>query len=201
MHRQLKPPLDRALRRKLARWALACVAGLCLQAVLLPARAQSAIPNHQLERKIKAAFLVRFLGYVEFPAHAFGDASAPLTIGVVGADDLAAELSRMVAARGGEQRAIVVRQLRETDGAVPVHLLFVGGRDAEQVARTVRQAGAALLVVTECENGLPKGSAINFRLVDERVRFDVVLDAAERHGVRLSSRLLTVANRVQKGVQ
>ena len=201
MRRHLKPPVNRVLRRQLARWALACVAGLCLQAVLLPARAQSAIPNHRLERKIKAAFLLRFLGYVEFPPHAFGDAGTPLTIGVVGADDLAAELTRMVAARADDQRAIVVRQLRETEGAEPVHLLFVGGRDLEQVGRTVRQAGGALLVVTECENGLPKGSAINFRLVDERVRFDVALDAAERNGVRLSSRLLTVANRVQKGVQ
>jgi hypothetical protein len=58
-----------------------------------------------------------------------------------------------------------------------------------------------MLVVTECDNGLQLGSVINFRLVDERVRFDVALDAAERNGIKLSSRLLTVANRVQKGAQ
>jgi hypothetical protein len=58
-----------------------------------------------------------------------------------------------------------------------------------------------MLVVTECENGLQIGSVINFRIVDERVRFDVALDAAERNGIKLSSRLLTVANRVQKGAQ
>jgi hypothetical protein len=62
-------------------------------------------------------------------------------------------------------------------------------------------AGNALLVVTECDGGLQQGSAINFRIVDERVRFDVALDAAERNGIKLSSRLLTVANRVQKGAQ
>jgi hypothetical protein len=79
-------------------------------------------------------------------------------------------------------------------------MLFVGGIDAGRVGRLLRQAGA-LLVVTESENALPQGSAINFHIVDERVRFDVALDAAEKNGVKLSSRLLTVANHVQKGAQ
>jgi hypothetical protein len=79
--------------------------------------------------------------------------------------------------------------------------LFVGGSDRDRVGRLVRQAAGALLVVTECEDGLQLGSVINFRIVDERVRFDVSHDAAERNGIKLSSRLLTVANRVQKGAQ
>ena len=61
-----------------------------------------------------------------------------------------------------------------------------------------RPAGA-LLPVTECDLGLQQGSVINFRIIDERVRFDVSLDSAERNNVKLSSRLLTVANRVVKG--
>ena len=51
------------------------------------------------------------------------------------------------------------------------------------------------------DNAMPQGSAINFHIVDERVRFDVALDVAERNGIKLSSRLLTVANHVQKGAQ
>jgi hypothetical protein len=185
---------------------LACAAGLCLLAGVAPrararARAQDVDGDAQHERKVKAAFLYKFLGYVDFPATAFAGDDAPLTIGVVDADDLAAELAHVVAGRSVRQRGVVVRQLRETDGAVPVHLLFVGGGDPEQVGRVVRQAGAALLVVTDCEGGLRQGSAINFRRVEQRVRFDVAPAAAERHGIKLSSRLLAVANRVQKGVQ
>ena len=98
-------------------------------------------------------------------------------------------------------RPIEVRELREADAAARVHLLFVGGFDQQRVARIVRQASGAMLIVTECDSGLQLGSVINFRIVDERVRFDVSLDAAERNGIKLSSRLLTVANRVQKGAQ
>lgn len=154
-----------------------------------------------LERRVKAAFLYKFLGYAEFPPGAFFDGSSPVVIGVVGADDLAAELARAVAGRTVNNRPVVVRVLRDTDVQLPLHLLFVGGADPLRVGRMVRQASAAMLVVTECEDGLRQGSVINFRIIDERVRFDVSLDAAERNGIKLSSRLLTVANRVQKGIQ
>ena len=202
MHRPLNSFANRSVRRRMACWALACAAALCAFAgVGAPVQAQSAIANTQLERRVKAAFLYKFLGYADFPPGAFADAAAPLTIGVLGDDELAAELTRVVAGRGINNRSIAVRQLRESDVAQPLHLLFIGGNDPVRVGRLVRQATGAILVVTDCENGLQQGSVINFRIVDARVRFDVSLEAAERNGIKLSSRLLTVANRVQKGAQ
>jgi len=147
---------------------------------------------------VKAAFLYKFLGYAEFPAAAFASDSAPLVIGVLGADDMAAELTEMVAGRHVGARPITVRVLLEADLAQPAHLLFVAGPDGMRSARLVRAAAAAL-TVTECDAGLAAGSVINFIVVGDRVRFDVSLDAAEKKNIKLSSRLLTVANRVQKG--
>ena len=202
MHRPPSSSTDHGLRRRLAGWALLCAAALCGHLALLPpARADNAATSPVLERRVKAAFLYKFLGYAEFPPGAFADAASPVTIGVIGADELAAELGRIVGGRTVGNRPILVRVLRESELGTPVHLLFIGGYDSARVGRMVRAAGNALLVVTECDGGLQLGSAINFRIVDERVRFDVALDAAERNGIKLSSRLLTVANRVQKGAQ
>jgi hypothetical protein len=53
--------------------------------------------------------------------------------------------------------------------------------------------------VTESHGALAQGSMINFVLVDRRVRFEVALDAAEKNGLRLSSRLLAVAQQVRTG--
>jgi hypothetical protein len=201
MHHSSSSP-NRALRHRLAGWALLCAAAVCVEnGLVAPARAESAATSQVLERRVKAAFLYKFLGYAEFPPGAFADPAAPVTIAVAGADDLAAELARIVAGRSVNNRPIVVRVLRESELGGPAHLLFIGGFDPARVGRLVRSAGHALLVVTECEGGLQQGSAINFRIVDERVRFDVALDAVERNGIKLSSRLLTVANRVQKGAQ
>lgn len=206
---QLISPAPAPARRRVLGWSLACAAAVFAGTGLapLPAAAQGGA-SQALERRVKAAFLYKFLGYADFPAAAFADSGSPVMIGVVGSDEMAAELGRVVAGRQVRGRPIVVRTLREGDPA-SVHLLFVAGSDNARVARVLRAAGAgsaaapgtsaALLPVTECELGLQNGSVINFRIIEERVRFDVSLDSAERNNVKLSSRLLTVANRVVKG--
>ncbi len=121
-------------------------------------------------------------------------------IGLFGADELAAELGRIVAGRTVQSRAVTVKVLRDADAASAVHLLFVGGNDNGRVRNVIKAAQPGpMLVVSEADEGLQQGSVINFRVVDERVRFDVSLEAAEKNSVKLSSRLLTVANHVQKG--
>jgi hypothetical protein len=186
-----RPPVQPAGTRRtvLAALLLTCA---------LPALAQTAPAPSAPERRVKAAFLYKFLGYIEFPVSAFGDPASPVVIGLIGADEVASELSRIVTARTVQARPIVVKQLRDADGAAGVHLLFVGGNDGTRV-RTVMKSVAPMLVVSEADDGLQQGSVINFRVVDERVRFDVSLDAAEKNSVKLSSRLLSVANHVQKG--
>lgn len=151
------------------------------------------------ERRVKAAFLYKFLGYTEFPSTAFGDQASPVLIGVAGSDDMLAELARTVAGRTLNGRTIIVKAVREGDNPGALHLLFVAGNDPARVARLLRTAPGMLLTVSECDDGLQQGSVINFKMVDEHVRFDVSLDAAEKNNVRLSSRLLGVANHVQKG--
>jgi hypothetical protein len=153
----------------------------------------------QLERSVKAAFLYKFLSYTEFPATAFADASAPVVIGVVGADAMAAELSRIVAGRTVGTRPIAVRTLKEGEAPEGVHLLFLGASATSSTGKLLRAAQQPMLVVTEADNGLAYGSMINFRIIDQRVRFDVSLEAVDKHNIKLSSRLLTVANQVYKG--
>lgn len=197
-----QPATPRRARRRVVGWSLACAAALFVGGVAPPAPAfAEGVSNPALERRVKAAFLYKFLGYADFPAAAFADSAAPVTIGVVGSDDMAAELARVVAGRQVRGRPIVVRTLREGEASA-VHLLFVAGSDSARAARVLRAAAttsAALFSVTECELGLQSGSVINFRIIEERVRFDVSLDSAERNNVKLSSRLLTVANRVVRG--
>jgi hypothetical protein len=180
-------------------FAFAC-ASACAPAAPWAGGADTASASATLERSVKAAFLYKFLGYAEFPASAFGDAAAPLLIGVVDAEELAAELRRVVAGRTVNQRPMVVRSFREGDTPAGMHLLFIGGGDGARIREVLKSlAPGALLVVSEAEQGLQQGSAINFKIIEQRVRFDVSLEAAERNQIRLSSRLLSVANQVVKG--
>jgi hypothetical protein len=178
-----------------------CLLALCLLGFGLGALESRAAPPTTLERSVKAAFLYKFLAYTEYPASAFSDPNAPVVIGVAGSDEMAAELARVVNGRTVFGRAVAVRNLREGDSLNGVHLLFIGAGDPPRAARLARAAQQLpILVVTETDNGPVPGGIINFRVVDDRVRFDVWLDPAERNQVKLSSRLLTVAHQVHKGI-
>lgn len=202
---RLSLPADRARephRRSRRRFT---AGGLIVAALLVlaanPSFAETVQNGVSLERKVKAAFLYKFLGYTEFPASAFPDPAAPVVIGVVAADELAAELSRIVTGRNVQGRPIAVKVFREGEAPAGVHLLFVGGSDSARMRSVLKAAQPApMLLVSEAEDGLQLGSVINFKIVDERVRFDVSLEAADKNSVKLSSRLLTVASQVHKGV-
>ena len=176
---------------------LLALAMLLLAFSCLAVGSQQGVTTPVLERSVKAAFLFKFLGYMEFPA----DPGPSLVVGVLGADEVAAELAQITSGRNVGNRSISVRKLAEGDALTGLNLLFVGGDGAlpEAALRAAEKNGT--VTVTERDNGLQNGSVINFRLVDDRVRFEVSLPAAEHCNVRLSSRLLSVASYVQKGGQ
>jgi hypothetical protein len=177
-----------------ARALRAALAGLLALSVLCAAPPAAAAAGQ--ERMVKAAFLLKFVGYVEFPAPAAPD--APLVIGVVGAPRVAAELARLAAHSAGN-RTVVVRELGADEALAGIDMLFIGGRESEHAARLLHLAARqGILAVTEFDDGLREGSVINFRLVDERVRFEVSLTAADKAHLKLSSRLLSVAYLVEK---
>jgi hypothetical protein len=153
------------------------------------------------EASIKAAFLYKFAGYVDWPPTAFPSPDAPFVIGAVGADEIANELVKFTEGRNIGGHPVVVRRLTETQSMRGIHLLFIGRNAADRASLIARAAQQpAVLVVTETERGLEAGSAINFVTAEDRVGFEVSLDAAERKGLKISSRMLGVARRVlQKG--
>jgi len=54
----------------------------------------------------------------------------------------------------------------------------------------------SVLTVTEAATEHPKGSIINFLAAEDRIRFDISREAAERNGLQLRSQLLGVARQV-----
>ena len=171
--------------------------GLLLACLAWPGPLWAAAPRSASESAVKAAFLHRFAGLVEWPAGSFRRAKDPLVIAVADQDAVAAELERIAAARAADARPLLVRRLREGEG-VPegAHVLMIGaGRESR--VRELAAAPGALLVVTEQDNGHALGAVLNFVLDAGRVRFTASVPAAEARGLRLSARLLAVAYSVE----
>ena len=146
------------------------------------------------EAHVKAAFVYKFTGYVDWPESAMGGADAPFVMGVLGSENLLNELTQLIAGRKVHERPVVVRKMRAGEPLTGVQLLFVGRGETLRA-----EPGKPVLVVTEAEGGMPRGSMINFVIVDRHVRFEIALPAVEKAGLRMSSRLLAVAQKVYQG--
>jgi hypothetical protein len=151
----------------------------------------------QAEHEVKAAFLVRFLSFVEWPESAFARPEAPIVIGVLGADDVLAALQETAPGRVVQARPVIARRVKEGEPLAGVHTLFVGRGASGQLSKIGSPPG--MLVVAETEGGLDRGATVNFLRREGRVRFEVALDTAENQGLRISSRMLSVAQNVRQG--
>ena len=80
-------------------------------------------------------------------------------------------------------------------------MLFIGKTESARLNQLAQSAQPrSILTVTESDGALAHGSVINFVLNDGRVRFEIALDSAEKSGLKLSSRLLAVAQEVRTGM-
>ena len=149
------------------------------------------------ERSVMAAYIYRLITYVEWPVSAFPSPEAPIVIGVVNADDIAAELEQVVQGRTAQGRRLQVRRVAPGEASIGVHVLFIGEGAPRVLQAAKTLAERSVLTITGVERGMDYGSVINFVNIDGRVRFEVNVVAAEKSGLRLSSRLLTVATRVK----
>jgi hypothetical protein len=150
------------------------------------------------ERQVKAAFLYRFTEYVQWPDEAFARKDAPLVIGLVADDGVAAELSAVSAGRTVRGRPVQVRAIKEGEAPSGVHVLFIGQGANARLAQLIRAASGPVLIVTEAEDGLSRGSIINFVVSERRVRFEIALAPAASRSLTLGAGLLSVALNVRK---
>jgi hypothetical protein len=167
--------------RKLAFFCLALWAGAC--------QAQFS------EAEVKAAFLYNFARFVEWPKGR--EPGRELVIGVLGTREVEGELRRIAADRTQDRR-MRVRAIDNGASLDGVHILYLGSGEQAGPGIIAEARQRHILVVSDAPDGLARGAAINFVTTD-RVRFEVSLKAAEEAGLRLSSRLLSVAMRIRKG--
>ena len=80
-------------------------------------------PDTASATSVKAGFLYKFLGYVDFPGGPL-DPGAPYVVGVVGAEEIATELTRLTAGRLVNNHAVVVRKMQGVDPSGGLHLLL-----------------------------------------------------------------------------
>jgi hypothetical protein len=158
------------------------------------ARAQESRPS---EYDVKAAFLLNFAKFVEWPTNAFADAQAPLVIGVLNSDPFRGGLQAMVAGRKIRGRPVTVRILHTPAEATNCHVLFIPAAARKQIPAALEAVRhTRVLTVGETPGFCEAGGMIDFVIENHQVHFDINNKAAQAAGLKISSKLLTLARRL-----
>jgi hypothetical protein len=167
-----------------------------LSALPVPTQSQASLPARQAsEYDVKAAFLLNFIKFIEWPPRPAEPAKAPFTICILGEDPFGEALDQIVAGESVNGQSLAVQRVEQ---ALPVcRVLYVGEFD-RNTAKVIAAAGHGVLTVGEGEPFVRAGGMIGFVVVNRRVRFDINHHAAVQRSLQVSSRLLSVARAVVK---
>jgi hypothetical protein len=183
--------LSRVRRASPCLAAAACgtAAFLCISFAASPARAGAT-----REYDLKAAFLFNFAQFVEWPAEAFSDASAPFIIGVLGEDPFGRSLDEIVAHEAVRNRKIAVRRYRNVQEISTCHILYIGGSEASSLSRILAQLdGRPILTVGDTDLFTTHHGIIQFLVVENKLRLRINVEAARMAKLSISSQLLRQA--------
>ena len=170
---------------------------LCRAACAICLLVSGAATQQTPEYHVKAAFLLNFTKFVEWPAVAFDDAHSPITVCLLGDDPFGATLNQLVEGEVVSGRKLIVQRIRRAPPPKACQVLFVSQSERE-VSRMLGALGPGVLTVGEGEEFLREGGIIAFVLENRRVRFDINQSAAANASLTLSSRLLNVAKSVRR---
>jgi hypothetical protein len=182
---------------RLLRFIAACV--LCIT-LATPAGAQSG-SSDSAEYLIKAGFTYNFAKLMEWPPNAFPQPDSPIVIGILGNDPFHGTLDEVLAGKRVNARAFVVKHLRWGMEFRDCNMLFVSASESahlDEIFHLVK--GLPILTIGDTPNFARRGGIINFILEDDKVHFEVNVDAAKQANITISSRLLSLARIIPQTV-
>jgi hypothetical protein len=154
------------------------------------------------EDQIKAAYLFNFLKFVEWPSDALADPQGKWVIGVVGDSPIGGELKRLVEGKSVEGRELLVKKIRATDNLRGCNILFVSASEEKHLPSILNALqGSSVLTVADIDTFIGHGGMIQFVTEGDRVRVDIDVGATGRARLKVSSKLLSLAQAVTETVR
>jgi hypothetical protein len=154
------------------------------------------------EYQVKAAFLYNFAKFVEWPALTFKADKDPLRICVLGQNPFGNALVEGVGGKTVVGRSLAVSDISDVSQGADCQILFIGSSERKRlraIFADLRMTG--ILTVGETEGFATQGGIVNFKLEDGRVRLEINIEAASQAKLRISSKVLNLAQIVNTSAQ
>lgn len=164
-----------------------------LSAAILLLQPHSIFSQSLQEYEVKAAFLYQFTKFIEWPATRASDS---LTVCIFGNDPFGETLDELEAENGTAAR-IQIRRIEKLSDIDACHLLFISHTNQDKAFEIVREAeGKNVVTVSEIGGFIQRGGMINFVRQGNKIRFEINQKQAQKEGINISSKLLSLALKV-----
>ncbi|MDH4192301.1 MAG: YfiR family protein [Betaproteobacteria bacterium] len=165
------------------------IAFAVLVAVLPAPAPASSLPEYP----VKAAFILNFARYAEWPPDHRQARDRTLTLCIVGSDPFGASLAPIEGKNVGG-RTLQVRRDVGIGKLKDCEIVFVTEAEERRLASILRAASDhAILTVSDIEGFAEAGGMIGLVTSDQRVRFDINLNALRSANLRLNAQVLRLA--------
>jgi hypothetical protein len=147
------------------------------------------------QAQVEAAFIYQFRNYVTWPNETGTDDSRDFIISIVGNEKgLLQELEKLAKVKKMKNRSIAVRAVETVAKLSKSDIVIVGSNELELLQGVIRKVkGEHTLIVSHSSEFAKKGAMINFFLEDDRLRFEINLNAIKKENLQVGSQLLNLA--------
>lgn len=146
------------------------------------------------EQQIKLSFIYNFAKFVSWPN--VNTANTPLVICVIGSQPLSGKIA-LLQNKKVNTRSIQVHFLGQDDKTTDCNMLFISESETQHLEKSLLPiAGLPILTISTVPDFVQAGGMIGLKVLDNRVRFDVNLVAAQKAGLSVNSQLSNLADEV-----
>lgn len=172
---------------ELRKWTCILVCILWVSGAPPRARADAISPVDQF----KAVFIYNFISYVYWP----DEAQEPvIKIGILGDSPLEAPLREISEKRRIKNKKLQVEVYHRIEGLETCQVVFISSGQAGKLKAVLRRLGSRnILTIADTPGLANRGVAINFVLVENKLKFEINTETLHRAGLRASAQLLKLA--------
>ncbi len=150
------------------------------------------------EYLLKAAFIYNFARFTDWPRESFSGTDDPLVLLILGKDPFEKAIES-IAGRKVQGRTLRIKRITQPEEIDRCHMLFISTSERDRLTEILQKINnMPVLTVGEMEGYTVAGGIINFSVEKNKIRFEINIDAAQRSGLKISSKLLRLAKIIRQ---
>jgi YfiR/HmsC-like len=146
------------------------------------------------EANLKAAFIYNFTKYIEWDSS--NNNANEFVIGVIGPSPVTQILNEIASNNTVDNKKIVIRQFNKPDEISNCEILFIPEKSAFSLHEILSKVGKGVLTVSEETGYAKQGTAFNFFIQNDKLKFESNINVINAAGLKAGSQLLKLAKLV-----